>query len=75
VGFLSRVRARALRAPVIFGSLTRKTARCAPPAPAYRSFADPSGDINDIHIEETLAKNHSLGKKSTKVHVHVQLFL
>ncbi len=30
--------ARALRAPVFFGSLTRQTGRCAPP-PAYCSFA------------------------------------
>ncbi len=36
-GFWPRVRARALRAPVFFGSFTRQTGRCAPP-PAHRSF-------------------------------------
>ncbi len=30
-GFWPRVRARALRAPVLFGSFTRPTGRCAPP--------------------------------------------
>ena len=39
-GFWPRVRARALRAPVLLGSLPRKTGRCAPtPPPAHRSFA------------------------------------
>ncbi len=32
-GFWPRVRARALRAPVILGSLTRQMGRCAPPLP------------------------------------------
>ncbi len=32
------MRARALRAPVFLGSLTRQTGRCAPP-PTHRSFA------------------------------------
>ncbi len=32
-GFLPRVRARALHAPVILGSVTSKTGRCAPPPP------------------------------------------
>ncbi len=36
-GFWPRVRARALRAPVFLGSLTRKKGRCAPPG--HRSFA------------------------------------
>ncbi len=36
VGFWPRVRARALRAPVILISLSRPTGRCAS---AYRSFA------------------------------------
>jgi hypothetical protein len=36
-GFWPRVRARALRAPVILISLPSQTGRCAPPA--YRSFA------------------------------------
>jgi hypothetical protein len=39
--FWLRLRARALSAPVLIGSLTGKTWRCAPPA-------QPSGDINDI---------------------------
>jgi hypothetical protein len=39
-GFLPRVRARALRAPVLFGSFTRPTGRCKPPT--HRSFATPS---------------------------------
>ncbi len=38
-GFWPRVRARALRAPVFLGLLTRQTGRCAPP---HRSFAAPS---------------------------------
>jgi hypothetical protein len=33
-GFWSRVRARALRAPVFLGSLTRRKGRCAPPIAA-----------------------------------------
>ncbi len=37
-GFWPRVRARALRAPVFLGSLTRQKGRCAPP-PVRRSFA------------------------------------
>jgi hypothetical protein len=37
-GFWPRVRARALRAPVILISLPSPTGRCAPP-PTYRSFA------------------------------------
>jgi hypothetical protein len=41
------MRVRALRGPILLGSLPRKTGRCAPPRPAHRSFADPSGDIND----------------------------
>ncbi len=36
-GFLPRVRASALRAPVFLGSLPRRTGRCAPPT--HRSFA------------------------------------
>ncbi len=38
-GFLPRVRARALRAPVFLGLLPRLMRRCAPPA--HRSFAAP----------------------------------
>jgi hypothetical protein len=38
-GFWPRVRARALRAHVFLGSLTRQTGRCAPPG--HRSFAAP----------------------------------
>ncbi len=34
-GFLPRVRARALRAPVFFGSMPRLTGRCAPHAHCY----------------------------------------
>ncbi len=34
-------RACALRAPVFLGTLSRPTGRCAPPPPAYRSFAAP----------------------------------
>ena len=37
-GFLPRLRARALRAPVFFSSLPRQTGRCAPPL-ADLSFA------------------------------------
>jgi hypothetical protein len=33
-GFWPRVRARALRAPVFLGFLTRQTGRCAPPRPS-----------------------------------------
>ncbi len=40
-GFWPRVRARALRAPVFLGSLTRKKGHCAPPPHAHRSFAAP----------------------------------
>ncbi len=36
-GFWPRVRARALRAPVVLGLLTCQTGRCAPPA--HGSFA------------------------------------
>jgi hypothetical protein len=38
-GFWPRVRARALRAPVFLGSLTRQTGRCAPTPNAQHSFA------------------------------------
>jgi hypothetical protein len=42
-GFWPRVRARALRAPVFLGSLTRQTRRCASPAhPSYTaSYSSP----------------------------------
>jgi len=37
--FWPRVRARALRAHVFLGSITRQKGRCAPTAPVHRSFA------------------------------------
>ncbi len=44
---MSRLCARALRTPV--GSLTRKyVGALRDPRPAHRSFADPSGEINDL---------------------------
>jgi len=38
-GFWPRVRARALRAPVFLGSLTRQTGTLRAPPAAHRSFA------------------------------------
>jgi hypothetical protein len=42
--FVPRVRARALRTPVILGSIIRKTGRCAPPIPPFAA----SLILNDI---------------------------
>jgi hypothetical protein len=54
-GFWPRVRARALRVPVILGALPRQTGRCAPPA--HRSFAASysSAKIINLLFPETKA--------------------
>jgi hypothetical protein len=55
--FWPRVRARALRAPVFLGSLTRQKGRCAPP-PVHRSFAASSS--SKIKISYFPKQNASL---------------
>jgi hypothetical protein len=57
-GFWPRVRARALRAPVFLGSLTRQKGRCAPPPPVHSSFA--ASHSSKIKTTYFLKQNASL---------------
>jgi hypothetical protein len=53
-----QVCARALQKPVFLGSLTRKTSS---QANAHRSFADPTGEMNDIKKKHR--EKYQFGKK------------
>ncbi len=50
--FLPRMRYHALRAPTFLNLFNKQNGPCAecapPPRSAHRSFADPSGEINDL---------------------------
>ncbi len=55
-GFWPRVRARALRAPVFLGSLTRHTGRCAPHPPIAASAASYSTPKNKQNYRTRAAR-------------------
>jgi hypothetical protein len=60
---LPRVGARALRAPVFLGSLTRKTGRCAAPAPPMAASLILSAKLMILERKpREKTKNPSLGK-------------